>query len=153
MASITIAEQETALKPLLAAVSGIKAVFEDWPDEVQIRELPAVIFTPRNATYDERSQGENRFTVRRQWLMLLLVALVEQGREFQSESAAKPFLTTIPDALEAYPRVPVGDGRYFGLELHQGNDEGARPVQYNGKTYIGSVFTFFTVTTTRITPV
>lgn len=152
MASITIEEQQDKLKTLLDSVSGLTTVFADWPDEVQRRELPALVFSPRNATYDERSVGENRFTVRRQWIGLLLAKESAQGREYQSEGEAKPFLTSIPDKLEAYPRVELDDGRAFGLELHQGGDEGIRPVAYNGITYIGTVFTFYTVTTTRITP-
>lgn len=152
MASITVPEQEEAIQPILVAVSTIKTALYDFPDEVQSRDLPMIITSPGEATYDRREDGKTGYRVRRRWSALLLVKEVAKGREFQAESEAKPFLTVVPDALAAHPRVKLPDGRAFNLELHQGGDRGATPVTYNQKLYAGTVFTFYTETLTRIEP-
>jgi hypothetical protein len=152
MASITVNEQEQAIQPFLAAVDGITTAQYDYPDDVQTRELPMIITSPGEASYDERADGKPGHRVRRQWTALLLVKETSKGREYQAEREAKPFLTTVPDAIAPHPRVKLPDGRAFGLELHRGSDRGATVVTYNERLYAGTVFTFYTETLTRIDP-
>lgn len=152
MASITVEEQQAVIKPILETVDGIVSVEVNLPDAVKSDTLPMLVLWPREATYDRRSDGAHEYRVRRRWVVLLLVLESAQGREWYSDSAVKPFLTTIPDKLAAYPQVKLDDGRSFDLDLHQGGDRGADPLTYKKKSYAGTGFTFYTVTETTINP-
>lgn len=155
---ITIEEQEAAFTSILEAVSGIKKHFTDFPDALQARQLPCVITAVRDATYDRDTYGADNLMIRRQWQAVVIVMLAVEGREFQPEQEAKPFLTSVPLALAAHPTITISDGgdhdgNGFQVELHQGGDRGARPISYNGKQYIGSVFTFYTIVEDTVDPV
>lgn len=150
---ITIEEQEAEFTLILESISGIVKHFVNFPDAVQARQLPCLISSPKDAPYDRDTYGADNLLIRRQWQAILLVKIADEGREFQSEQEVKPFLTSVPVALAAYPVITLADGRGFQVELHAGNDRGARTITYNGKLYAGTVFTFFTVVEDTVDPV
>jgi hypothetical protein len=150
---ITIEEQEEALTPILEGITGIVEHFTDFPDAVQARQLPCLITSPKEASYDRDTYGADSLLIRRQWQAVLLVKLAVEGREFQAEQEIKPFLTAVPVGLAAYPVITLEDGRGFQVELDKGSDRGARAVKYNDKWYTGTVFTFFTIVEDMVDPV
>jgi hypothetical protein len=161
---ITIDEMWAAIKPILAAVEitpgtkAIKLVLDDYPDAFQTRELPALVPSPQDATYDRETYGADSLLIRRLWQLRLYVAEADMGREFQNESATKPFLDAIPLALAAYPELTISDGgdhdgESFELHLDQGGDTGAKVLRYNSKFYAGALFRIYTVTHGRFTPI
>ena len=141
---LTIEQQETVLETVLAAVSGVKKVFTEYPDALQDRELPALILFPADGSYDQVADGANSLTVDRVWRALLYVKRAELGREFQAQCEVKPFLTAIPLALAAR-QVLNADGYGFQVFLDRGGDTGPRPLTYNDQAYAGAEFRFRTV--------
>jgi hypothetical protein len=150
MAHITVEQQQVAIQTLLATVSGITTVKIDLPEAVKAEDLPMLILMPKEATYDRRSDGTNGYRVRRRWSLLLLVLAAAQGREFYSDQAVKPFLTSVPELLAAYPQIKVENKYVFNLDLHQGSDRGADPLVYKKQSYAATAFTFFTEIVTAI---
>ena len=146
MSQITIEEIEDALVPFFQAIDGLVTVWTDFPDEIQSRELPAVVLSPKTASYDRETYGVDSLLVRREWRAVLFAAEGVIGREFQPEQAAKPFLSRLPDALAALGRVVLDDGRGFDALLHGRGDTGVASIPYNGRVYVG-VSVSFTVET------
>lgn len=150
---ITIEEQQDALQPIFAGVTGITEYLTDFPDAIQPSQLPCLITVASEATYDRDTYGADSLLIRRRWEAILLIKLRDPVREFQSEADVKPYLTSIPLALAAHPTITLDDGRGFQVELNQGGDRGTRGVKYNGNTYTGSLFYFFTVVEDTVDPV
>jgi hypothetical protein len=150
--TITIDAMETALAPFFTGVSGIIKYFPDFPDALQDRMLPCVITSPGAATYNETVRGAKSLRTVRRWRAIVIVKKAVLGREFQAESEVKPFLTSVPARLKAYPVVRCADGKTFELRLHQGGDNGVQPITYNKVDYVGTVIEFFTETDEYITP-
>ena len=150
---ITLEEQQTVLKPIFEAVTTIKTVFVDFPDAIQRGQLPCIILSAGEAEYDQVTRGAHHLRIRRTWKAILLAEEAVLGRQFQAEQTTKPFLTSVPVKLAAYPVVKLADGRSFDLRLDKGRDQGVLTIKYNDALYTGTIFYLYTVVESYITPV
>jgi hypothetical protein len=149
---ITLEEQQAVLKPIFEAVSNVKTVFDDFPDAVQNAQLPALLMSAGEAEYDQVTRGAQSLRIRRMWKGILLAEQADLGRQYQAEQTTKPFLTSVPVKLAAYPVVKLADGRSFDLRLDRGRDQGVMPIKYNEVLYTGTLFFFYTIVESLIAP-
>lgn len=152
MTMITVQEQQDVLSPILK-VSGITTVFDEYPDALNDRDLPALMYSTEPFTSDQKEGGANSLHIRWSWVAHLFVMEADTEREFQAWAAVKPFLTLIPVTLAARPVLYLADRRAFELSLHQARHEGPVPLKYNGVDYTGARFRWFTTTSDDIEPV
>lgn len=150
---ITLEEQQTALKPILEAVTNLVTVFTDFPDAIQRAQLPCLMLSVTEAEYDQVTRGAQSLRIRRTWKAILCAEEADLGREFQSEQTLKPFLTSIPLKLAAHPTVKLITGdRTFELRLDKGRDMGSMQIKYNGTPYTGTMFYFTTAVEGYVAP-
>lgn len=150
---ITFEEQQTVLKPIVETITGLVTVFNEWPDALQRAQLPCLVLSASEAEYDQVTRGAQTLRIRRTWRAILFAEEADLGREYQSEQTTKPFLTSVPVKLAAYPTVKLADGRTFDLRLDKGRDQGVLPMKYNGTPYVGTFFYFTTVVEETINPI
>jgi len=141
---VTFEDQQAALAAILGTISGL-TIEVDYPDAIQRRDLPCVVIALGEATYDRVQRGANSLRITRSGKLLLFGQEAALGREYQSEKVVKPFLTSIPVALAAYPTATLADGTGFEIVLLNGRDSGPIPITYNQKLYVGAVLYFSTV--------
>lgn len=139
---ITVAEQRDALGAALTGLSGVKTVFKRRPNALQDSQLPALLLVPGEARHDH-DLYEASLRIRRNWSMWLAVCQRGQGREYEAESQAEPFVERLAIAVAALPILMLDDGRGFTMEPT--GDSCVRPLDWAGTTYAAVEQRFTTI--------
>lgn len=112
---ISVDEQREALGDVLAPLPGVKTVFKRRPNTLVDSELPALLLVPSNARHD-RDLYAASLRIQRNWSLIIAVKKRGQGREYESEALAEPFVERLAIAVAALPFVALPDGRAFEMQ-------------------------------------
>ena len=129
---ITVNEQRETMGDALATLPGLKTVEKRRPKTLADSQLPALLIIPGGARHD-RDLYAASLRIQRDWSLWIPVLEQGQGREYEAEELAEPFVDRLAIAVAVLPILYLPDGR--GFEMEPTADSCVRPLPYGGKTY------------------
>jgi hypothetical protein len=131
-----ISDIKTALADVLADVSGVSRSYAYAPASLPPGDLPATVVFTGQAEYS-RSGYQTAVSPDRTFTINLYVQPMGQGIDGEAERLLEPFLSSIPTALAAQPRLGLAEVWLVTLQ----RDSGAAVLTLAGEQYIGASFT------------
>lgn len=148
----TVTQVKNRIATLVANISGITTVQDDWPEDSQPfapSELPCLIVQAGPVVNSGRI-SHARFSITREYRILLLVERIEEDiadPDTSALEAVEPYLLSVPAYFAQRPRLEDATnntGLVFDSSLP--TDNGTPRIVREGAVYRGAVFTM-TVTT------